>query len=206
MARYKETNKKQGQFIPVIFEEQILPGTMEYAICDIIDNHVDTSVFDEKYKNDETGAPAFPPGILLKIILVCYSKGIVTSRKIEEAVKRNVTLMAVAEGMEPDHSTIAAFVASMGDVINKLFVDVLLCCAQLDLVGGEVFALDGCKIKSNAAKEYSGTFKELEKKKEKLSKMLKELMNKHLQGDKKPDATEKRKRKYENKSWGDPGI
>jgi transposase len=199
MARYKETNKKQGQFIPVIFEEQILPGTMEYAICDIIDNHVDTSVFDEKYKNDETGAPAFPPGILLKIILVCYSKGIVTSRKIEEAVKRNVTLMAVAEGMEPDHSTIAAFVASMGDVINKLFVDVLLCCAQLDLVGGEVFALDGCKIKSNAAKEYSGTFKELEKKKEKLSKMLKELMNKHLQGDKKPDATEKRKRKYENK-------
>jgi len=29
MARFKETNKRQGQFIPVIFEEQILPGTIE---------------------------------------------------------------------------------------------------------------------------------------------------------------------------------
>jgi transposase len=199
MARYKETNKKQGQFIPVIFEEQILPGTIEYAICDIIDNHVDTSVFDARYRNDITGAPAVPPGILLKIILVCYAKGIFTSRNIEEAVKRNVTLMAVAEGLRPDHSTIAAFVTSLTDVINKLFVEVLIRCAQLDLVGGEVFALDGCKISSNAAKEYSGTFKELEKKKEKLTKVLESLMNKQIQGDKRPDNIEKRKKKYEDK-------
>jgi hypothetical protein len=27
MPHYKETNKEQGQFIPVIFEEQILAGT-----------------------------------------------------------------------------------------------------------------------------------------------------------------------------------
>jgi len=45
MPRYKETNKEQGQFIPIIFEEQMLPGTIEYAICNIIDKHVDTSVF-----------------------------------------------------------------------------------------------------------------------------------------------------------------
>jgi len=49
-----------------------------------------------------------------------------------------------------------------------------------------VFALDGCKISSNAAKEYSGTFNELKKKKEKLSRMLEHLMNKHIQGDKSP--------------------
>jgi len=199
MARYKETNKRQGQFIPVIFDEQILPGTIEHAICDIIDNHVDTSVFDSRYKNDITGAPAVAPGILLKIILVGYSKGIFTSRKIEGAVKTNVTLMAVAEGLSPDHSTIAAFVKSMADVINKIFVDVLIRCAQLDLVGGEVFALDGCKISSNAAKEYSGTFNELKKKKEKLSRMLEHLMNKHIQGDKNPENLEERKKKYEDK-------
>ena len=104
MARYKETNEKQGQFIPVIFEEQILPGTIEYAICDIIDNHVDTTIFDSRYKNDKTGAPAIPPKLLLKIILVCYSKGIFTSRDMEEAVKKNVTLMAVACGITADHS------------------------------------------------------------------------------------------------------
>jgi transposase len=74
MARFKRTNNRQGQFIPVIFDEQILPGTIEHAICDIIDHRLDLSVFDSHYKNDATGAPAVPPAILMKIILVCYSK------------------------------------------------------------------------------------------------------------------------------------
>jgi transposase len=182
MAKYKQTNNRQGQFIPVIFDEQILPGTIEHAICDIIDHHLDITVFDARYKNDTTGAPAVPPAILLKIILVCYSKGIFTSRRMEKAVKTNVTLMAAAEGLAPDHATIAGFVASLGEVIKGLFVEVLLRCAQLDLVGGEVFALDGCKLPSNASKEYSGTFDEL-RKKEKLAAVLEQLIAKHREGD-----------------------
>jgi transposase len=199
MARFKETNKRQGQFIPVIFDEQILPGTIEQAICDIIDHHLDLSVFDSRYKNDATGAPAVPPAILLKIILVCYSKGIFTSRRMEQAVKTNVTLMAVAEGLAPDHATIASFVSSLGDVILGLFVEVLIRCAQLDLVGGEVFALDGCKLPSNASKEYSGTFAELRKKREKLAAVLGNLIEKHREGDGYPEAEEKRRKKYEDK-------
>jgi transposase len=194
MPRYKETNKRQGQLIPVIFEEQVLPGTIEHAICNIIDHHVDLSVFNTRYNNDATGAPAVPPAVLLKLILVCYSKGIFSSRRMEEAVKTNVTLMAVAEGLTPDHATIARFVSSLGDVVNGIFVDVLIRYAQLDLVGGEVFALDGCKLPSNAAKEYSGTFAELKKKREKLAAVLKSLMEKHKAGDGDPEAEEKREK------------
>jgi transposase len=197
MARYKETNRKQGQFVPVIFDEQILPGTIEHAICDIIDNHMDLSMFDSKYKNDHTGRPAIAPAILLKIILVCYSKGIFKSRKMENTVKTNIQLMAVAEGMTPDHSTIAAFVSTMGSVINDLFTSVLIRCAQLDLIGGEVFALDGCKLSSNAVKDKSGTFKELEKKKEKLKKMLDHIIEQHIAGDIEKAKLEKQKKEYE---------
>jgi transposase len=199
MARYKETEKKQGHFIPVIFDEQIIPGTIEHAICDIIDNHVDLSEFDGRYKNDSTGAPAIPPAILLKIILVCYSKGIIHSRKMERAVETNIQLMAIAEGLAPDHSTLAGFVSSLGKDIKRLFVEVLIRCAQLDLVGGEVFALDGCKISSNASKEYSGTFKELEKKKKKLAIVLEKLMQKQLVGEIDADQLEERKNNYQDK-------
>jgi transposase len=199
MAKYKQTNNRQGQFIPVIFDEQILPGTIEHAICDIIDHHLDITVFDARYKNDTTGAPAVPPAILLKIILVCYSKGIFTSRRMEKAVKTNVTLMAAAEGLAPDHATIAGFVSSLGEVIKGLFVEVLLRCAQLDLVGGEVFALDGCKLPSNASKEYSGTFDELRKKKGKLAAVLEQLIAKHREGDNKTADDENREKKYRDK-------
>jgi transposase len=39
-------------------------------------------VFEDRYQNDETGAPAYDPAILLKIILFAYSKGITSSRAI----------------------------------------------------------------------------------------------------------------------------
>jgi transposase len=62
------------------------------------------SLFEEKYKNDAKGAAAYPPKVLLKIVLFCYSRGIITSRKIEAACRENIVVKALAENCEPDHS------------------------------------------------------------------------------------------------------
>ena len=40
----------QNKFIPVNFEQQILPGTFEYTLVHIIDNHLDLTSFDIWYK------------------------------------------------------------------------------------------------------------------------------------------------------------
>jgi transposase len=183
MPRYKPNEQDQMMMLPINFAEQILPGTLEYAINDIIDNHTDLSIFDDRYHNDEKGACAYLPAILLKIILYAYSKGILSSRKIEEACKYHIIFKALSGDITPDHSTLADFVSSMKDIILSLFRDILMLCAQLDLIGGEAFALDGCKLSSNAAKEWSGTFEELEKKKKKLEATLKMLMQKHEDND-----------------------
>jgi len=82
MAHYKETEKGQGLFLTVNLSEQILPGTYEHTLNRLIDEKLDLSVFDRKYNNEETGAAAIKPGIMLKIILYCYSLGIISSRKI----------------------------------------------------------------------------------------------------------------------------
>jgi hypothetical protein len=66
VARYKEYDYSQGKFIPLQFDKQILPGTFEYTLHYLIDNELDLSIFDERYQNDETGAPAYDPAILLK--------------------------------------------------------------------------------------------------------------------------------------------
>jgi len=57
MARYKEYDYSQGKFIPIHFDRQILPGTFEYSLHYLIDNEIDLSIFDARYRNDETGAP-----------------------------------------------------------------------------------------------------------------------------------------------------
>jgi len=67
MARYKDYDYSQGKFIPIHFDRQILPGAFEYNLHSLIDNEIDLSLFDARYRNDEVGAPAYDPAIVLKI-------------------------------------------------------------------------------------------------------------------------------------------
>ncbi len=200
MPRYKEIERTQSLLVPVHYEDQLLPGTLEYAIDDIVDNYIDTTVFDDRYNNDENGAKAYPPAILLKIILLAYSKGCYTSRRIQELCRTNIQFIAISANCQPDHSTIAAFISSLQDEIPRIFSDILIRCAQLDLVGGEVFALDGCKISSNAAKELSGTMKELERKKHRLQALCETMVATHQYNDLKDhDGIGRRREKYRKK-------
>ena len=115
MPRYKPRDYDQLLMVAVSLENQLIPGTLEYAIHELIERHIDMSKFDEKYRNDETGRAAYDPKVLLKIVLLAYARGMLHSRPIERACKENVTFMALACGQKPDHSTIAAFISSMGE-------------------------------------------------------------------------------------------
>jgi transposase/IS5 family transposase len=184
MARYKSYSYSQRVLIPVSLEDQLMPGTLEFAIHTLVETRMDTSFFDGKHKNDETGSPAYDPKILLKVVLLAYSRGIISSRKIERACRENVIFMALSCKQCPDHSTIAGFVSSMKGEILPLFRDVLLVCEEMNLLGGTAFALDGCKLPSNASSKWSGTFPDLQKKKEKIEIKINKLLQEQIQTDK----------------------
>ena len=74
MAKYKKYDYSQNLLIPVRLEEQLMPGTLEFAIHTLVETRMDTSVFDDNYRNDETGRWAYDPKILLKVILLAYSR------------------------------------------------------------------------------------------------------------------------------------
>jgi transposase len=184
MARYKHYDYKQLMMVPVSLEEQLVPGTLEYAIHHLIEERIDTRFFDERFCNDETGRSAYDPKVLLKIVLFGYSRGMMSSRPLERACVENVVFMALSCGQRPDHSTIAAFVSSMGDDIVRLYTQVLLVCEEEKLLGGTHFSLDGLKLSSNASKEWSGKFDDLKIKKENLERKIKEAIREHREADK----------------------
>jgi transposase len=189
MAKYKNYDYSQSLLIPVSLEDQLMPGTLEFAIHTLVGERMDMSVFDGKYQNDETGRRAYDPKILLKVVLLAYSRGLISSRQIERACCENVTFMAMSCNQRPDHSTIATFVSSMKDQIKPLFRDVLLVCEHEGLLGGTFFAIDGCKMSSNASKEWSGKFSELQKRKEKIEEKIKILVEDHIEKDQKDSTT-----------------
>jgi transposase len=185
-------------------DKQLSPNTLEYTIHHIVEN-LDLSMIDSRYKNDEIGRKAIDPKILLKIILLGYSRGLISSRQIERACRENIIFMTMTCGDVPDHTSIATFVSSMEEEITQIFTQVLLVCEDEGLLGGTHFSIDGVKLPSNASKECSGKFDELETKKENIERKVKEAINEHNAEDKsksnkKDDDHEHRIRKLKQKA------
>jgi transposase len=143
MAKYKSYDYAQRVMIAVSLEEQLIPGTLEFAIQALVEDRMDMEVFEDRYQNDETGRLVYDPKILLKVVLLGYARGLISSRKMEQACRENVTFMALACGQRPDHSTIAAFVSSMEGEILPLFGMFYWFVRRVVYWGGTFFALDG---------------------------------------------------------------
>ncbi len=183
MARYKDYNYDQMKMIPVSYQQQMLPGSFEYSLSYLIDNELELSVFEQHYRNDDGGRPAYDPRLLLKIIILAYSKGITSSRRIEQLCRENIVFMALSADLRPDHSTIADFISRSPEAIADLFSQIVLMCDQLGLIGKEMFAIDGCKLPSNASKEWGGTHAELKKKRQKIDRAVRRMLQKHKDQD-----------------------
>ncbi len=197
MPKFKPTNPAQGLFLPVYLDRQLQPGTFEFAINHIIENELDLSHLENRYKNDETGAPAYDPRILLKVVLFAYSRGIISSRDIAKCCEENVVFIALSHNSKPHFTTIASFVSGIDNEALHLFREVLLICDEMGLIGKEMFAVDGCKLPSNASKEWSGTKEDFRKKCTKLENGIERIIRRH----RKTDLTEAEKyvRETENK-------
>jgi transposase len=68
MARFKHYDYEQTKMIPLRFADQIQKGTFEYTLNHVVDNELDLSVFESRYRNDYNGAPAYDPALLLKTV------------------------------------------------------------------------------------------------------------------------------------------
>lgn len=197
MPNFIPTEYKQNILLSINFEDQIQPGTFEYAIHYLVENKFDLADFEQEYKNEFGGRIAYPPGVLLKIVLFAYSKGITSSREIAWCCQNNIIFKALACDLEPHFTTIADFISRQPEKMEAVFEQVLLVCHEQNLLGNELFAIDGCKMRADASKTWSGTFKELEEKRDKLKKLIKHHMNEHRAADKREGDAEEQRQRHE---------
>jgi len=182
MARYKQIDTSP-RFTAVDLERQLHPGTFEHALNYLVDHQLDLSRFDARYKNDFTGASAYPPAMLLKVVPFAYSRGIVRSRDIERACREQVTFIALSGDSAPHFTTFADFVSTLGDQIEPLFKEVLLICDRQGLIGREMFAIDGVKLPSNASKARSGTRADFQRQADKMEAAARAMLARHRAND-----------------------
>jgi len=201
MAKYRTTDVAAGQaiFLAVNLKKQLLPDSFEFMLDEIIGTKIDLSVFDKKYKNDLTGASAVPPSVLLKLIIYGYYNGCISSRKIYELNNNNIIAKALTCDMEIHFTTIADFVSGNKEAIKEVFVQVLMYCNELDLIGGTDYALDGLRLPSNASIEMSGTEEQLKKRLEIYQKMANKHIERHERKDAQGESDAETKERYEER-------
>ena len=192
MPKFVPYDYNQSSMVVINFQDQLQAGTFEHAVHYLIDTKLDLSVLHPRFNNEETGRPAFDPAILLKIILFAYSKGITSSREIAWCCRTNIIFKALSCDTEPHFTTLAGFVSRYPNEIEQIFEQVLLICHEQGLLGNELFAIDGCKMSSNAAKEWSGTFKELKQKRDKLKRLIRYHLKEHQKLDQQESRDEVR--------------
>jgi transposase len=179
MPKFIPYDYNQSSMVVINYQVQLQPGTFEHAVHHLVDKRMDLSIFYPNYQIDAVGRPAYDPAVLLKIVLFAYSKGITSSREIEWCCHANIIFKALSCDTTPHFTTIADFVSGHSDEIANLFEQVLLICHEQGLLGNELFAIDGCKMPSNASKEWSGTFKELEQRRDKINRLVKHYLDEH---------------------------
>jgi len=183
MPRFIDRNDAQCTLISVCFDDYVQPNSFEFALHYLIEHKLDLSCFDADYNNDVTGRKAYDPAILLKVVLYAYYKGITSSRQIASLCQRHITFMCLSSHSQPHWTTIAHFISSHPEAITSVFEQVLLICDQQGLLGHELIAIDGCKMSSDAAKEWSGTIAELTRKRDKLRRLIEQRLAQHEAAD-----------------------
>ncbi len=92
MARRKPV-QRNGMFVPVLFAERIQLGNFERAPEHLVERELNLSTLGTRFRNDATGASAYDPRFMLKILRLTYSGGLLSSRLIEQACETTSCLL-----------------------------------------------------------------------------------------------------------------
>lgn len=196
-----ECNREQMYLMPPSLREWLPEKDLVWFIVDAVEQ-MDLVEFYRKYRSDGKGNSAFEPSMMVCLLLYSYCKGIRSSRQIEMLCERDVAYKVAAANQVPDHSTISRFRQENGRGLEALFAEVLRLSAKAGLLKVGLVALDGSKVKANAALESNRSYEHI---REEVEKMLHEadetdrkedeLYGKGRCGDELPEELKDRRRR-----------
>jgi len=102
---------------------------------------------------DKVGNSEYDPRFMFKLLVYGYSYGVKSSRKLERECYHNIAFIWLMGGLKPDHKTIAEFRRHNKKALEKILHQCVQMCIKLDLIAGNVFFVDGTKIRANAGRD-----------------------------------------------------
>lgn len=157
-TRFVTVDRVTALLLPPDMREWVTPDDPVHLILALV-NEVPMNAFSVNVRG--SGSKQYPPSMMLALLIHCYSEGVFSSRRIERATYRDVSVRYLTGDTHPDHDTIAKFRRDNGQAIAAAFLKVLVYARETGMLKLGAVSVDGTLIKANASKRRNVRFEDL---------------------------------------------
>ena len=170
----KQEDRRQGFLLPPSPSDWLPDNHLAWFVIDAVE-HLDIDSLLRKYRTGGKGEQAYPPRVMLALLIYAYCTGTFASRKIAAQIEDSVAFRVIAAGLSPSHRTICRFREENLDEFQHLFVQVVQLANEAGLVKMGTVAIDGSKLKANASKHKAMSYDRMLLEEKKLRSEIRKL-------------------------------
>jgi transposase len=172
---YRDWSTDQNYLFPPAPHDWLPEGDLVYFLLDTVATLDLTPIF-AHYERELRGQPPFHPRMMVALLLYCYATGTRSSRRIMKRCHVDVACRVLVGEDVADFRTISDFRKIHLTRLETLFVEVLQLCALAGLAKVGTIALDGTKIKANAARHKAMSYDRMKTEEERLKQEIAKLL------------------------------
>jgi transposase len=140
---FRDYDQSQVHFVPVKLST-FLEADHPARVIDLVVERMDLSCLYECYS--EEGNPPYHPRMMLKVLFYAYYKGLMSCRRVWDALQFRADFIFLSAGQVPNFRTVNAFRLRHLEQLPQLFAQIVFLCVRLGMVGFEHLSVDGQKI------------------------------------------------------------
>lgn len=173
MTNFRSYDRSQRLLLPPDLKDWVADDDLAHFIVEAAER-IDMGAF--HVSRTGSGKAQYHPRMMLSLLVYCYANGIFSSRRIEQASWRNVSVRFITADTHPDHDTIAKFRRDNAGAFQTAFGQILLLAKELGILKVGMVSIDGTKIDANASKIKSIRYDRIEQLRMKLEADIAELV------------------------------
>ncbi len=170
----KPEDPNQGFLLPPSLKDWLPEGHLAWFVIEAVE-HLNIDALLDKYRVSGKGELAYPPRVMLALLIYGYCTGTFASRRIAAQIEDSVAFRVIAAGLTPHHRTICRFREEHLDEFQRLFVQVVQLAKEAGLIKMGTIAIDGSKVKANASKHKAMSYDRMLMEEKKLRSEIRKL-------------------------------